>query len=106
MTENVQKFASRWQVTIAFILVMLAFTLLAYRSEVNTNRISRNVYLQCQANNRAANGTNHVLDALIAAVTITKSLPDSEKTDRIKKYQAVKVPMLNCSNLFARETSK
>lgn len=101
MVEHVQKFASRFQVTIVFIIIMLAFTLLAYRSQVNQNRIANSVYQQCKANNRAADGTNAVLDSLIAAVTITKSLPDAEKADRIKKYQAVMVPMLTCIHPLA-----
>lgn len=103
MTEHIQHFASRFQLTIVFIIVMLAWTLLAYRSEVNANRIANTTFIQCQETNKAAEGTNAVLNALIAVVTKTKSIPDAEKADRIKKYQAVLVPTITCKHPLALE---
>ena len=87
-----------------FIMMMLAFFALAVPFQLSQNEQSRILAVQqqvlitqCTAANISATGTNEVLDSLISAVKITKSIPDSEKVTRIARYESVKVPLLKCS---------
>jgi hypothetical protein len=50
----------------------------------------------CLASNTAADSSNRVLESLIAAVTVTKSLGAAEKADRVRKYRAAMTPILKC----------
>lgn len=106
MAEKVTRFASRWQLTISFFIIMIALLLLGVRSQINDSHINTNtdklriaVYQQCMDLNTAKHGTNDVLDVLIGAVSITASIGSAEKADRIAKYRKTKDTYTDCSPL-------
>lgn len=117
MRDTVSVAAVRWSLSIIFVICLSATLLVSIQGRQNDERLERALATQqsvivqvdantkqlkttvhnlCVASNTAATGTNEVLQSLINAVTITKSLPTTEKVDRIKKYRAVMVPLLKC----------
>lgn len=66
------------------------------RIAANSANIQRNVHIQCLAQNRAAVGTNTVLDVLIKFSRTSPVLTPAERADRVRVYIAVKIPVLKC----------
>lgn len=62
---------------------------------VNTKALKQVVYQRCLSSNKAAEGTNEVLDAVIE-VNKTAPLSPAERAKRIARYESVKVPIEKC----------
>lgn len=62
----------------------------------NTRKIETTLVTVCENGNRAAEGTNSVLDALIAGAVDSGVLAPQEKADRIARYKDAKVPIVAC----------
>lgn len=90
---------------------MLVFGYLAFRSEVNTDKIRKNtetieanendtrasLIAQCEVNNANATSLNVLIDQIIHAVETAPNLTDEEKAQRIKLYSDAKPNVtVNC----------
>jgi hypothetical protein len=106
-TEYVSKKVMSFYITVIFVIFMLGLLLVAFRSSLADNDISNNaqhireqIYLQCLDTNRAAAGTNAVLDALIdvnKAVKTSVAVSQDELDKRISRYEAIKITLTKCS---------
>lgn len=88
--------AARWPIIALLSVLTIVVVVLGLAIQANTDRLELAVYDQCRASQHAAVGTNTVLDTLIAAVTLTNSIPSAEKTDRVAKYEAAKQTIPVC----------
>ncbi len=116
-TDKVSKSAVRLSFIIVVCIFFIALMYVAYRSDTADERIEKNsegfvvnqqriekltselkktVHEQCEESKAAARGVNTVLETLINAVTVTQSIPPSEKADRIKKYEGAKMKIPEC----------
>jgi hypothetical protein len=78
-----------WPVGVALlVMVMLAFSLVSYRTQVNAHRI-------CTSSNVFVGRHNALVDQLIASVE-SSTLTAAEKQDRITRYDSVKATALPC----------
>lgn len=66
-------------------------------ADKTTASLQKALTTQCNDRNTAAVGTNAVLDSLLEAVKVTKSLPPAEKAERVALYNSVKVRILDCT---------
>jgi len=112
MNETVSVASVRWLITAVFVICLSATLLVAVQGrqnddaikaaivkvDANTEDLKTAVHDLCLASNTAADSSNRVLQSLINAVTVTKTLPAAEKADRIRKYRAAMTPILKCPN--------
>ncbi len=78
---------SRSQTLVMFLFIVVAFILLAYRTEINSDRISNNTRLICEAVNMSVTNVNSVIDTNSVVVAKIEGFTVVEKKAFINAYR-------------------
>ncbi len=86
---------TRKQVLALFLFLAFALTLLAWRSEVNSQQIEDTIELSCELDAKIARNVNAVLDQTIRD-TRRSDLPAEQVRERIEVFTAAQIQPLPC----------
>ncbi len=88
---------SRTKTLAMFVFVVLAFVLLAYRTEVNFNNNNNDTHRACIQSNRTIVAVNEILNQLIEFQgNAPPKLPPAEEKQRDQRYMALMMIPLEC----------
>lgn len=92
--------AARWPLVAIMAVLTVVVVILGVGIQANTDRLENAVYAQCLDVQKAAAGTNVVVETLITATETFNTSPSftvAERADRIVKYKKAIQPIRLCA---------
>lgn len=89
----------RWR-TATLILALgtlVAFLIVAHRTEVTQDQMRVSAFNQCQVANDNASALNKFIDRIIVAARASTTLTATEKADRVAQYRSIKQALPVCA---------
>lgn len=103
--NRVESVQGRRRLLVLYTIIVIGLLLLAYRTELNGDRIDRqtksnqqHLYEQCKIVEDNARRLNHFLDEIITATQDSRVLTPAEKISRIRQYESIKAVLPLCVN--------
>lgn len=93
----------KWQNRAIAVFTLVAFLLVAWRTEIQQDRLDQaaqrdrqTAFEQCQVANDNARHLNDFLDQIITSVRTSKTLTSAEKAQRVRVYAGIKQGLPVC----------